>query len=187
MYNLYQQKQVKSGEKMSKKDFDDYLKKLETTDDESEIDWAKQKEEWLMNLTLFYQMIENYLREYKSLIFEYNKININEEYIGTYEADSMTIKFRGNKVNFYPIGTNLIGSKGRVDMEGSASKIRFVLVDKNTTGPTVVSQILPCESAEVESHETEWVWKIATHPPSIKFVELNQDTFFDALMEVING
>ena len=31
------------------------------------------------------------------------------------------------------------------------------------------------------------VWKISTPPPKIKYLELNENSFFDALMEVING
>ena len=33
--------------------------------------------------------------------------------------------------------------------------------------------------------QEEMVWKIATSPPSIKYIDLDSDSFSDALLEVI--
>ena len=35
--------------------------------------------------------------------------------------------------------------------------------------------------------QIDWVWKITSNPPRIKYTELNQETFLQCLMEVING
>jgi hypothetical protein len=32
----------------------------------------------------------------------------------------------------------------------------------------------------------EWVWKISTPPPEMKFIELTQDAFFDMIISVAN-
>jgi hypothetical protein len=41
--------------------------------------------------------------------------------------------------------------------------------------------------AEEEPKDIEWDWKIATPPPRIQYINLEQDTFLEALMEVVGG
>ena len=115
---------------------------------------------------------------------------INEELIGEYKTSSMKIRFKGNEVILDPIGTNLIGAKGRIDMKGSAGIVKFVLVNKQSSAPMIKVTIQitgePVEE-EIENQKIEWDWKIATPPPRIKYIELDEESFFDSLMEVING
>lgn len=97
----------------------------------------------------------------------------------------------GHKVKLEPIGTNLIGAKGRVDLIGKNGTIRFVLVNKNSSGPKIKVNIWiegeePPKQEEV-SKILEWEWKISTPPPRIKYIEFNQETFLSALMEVVGG
>jgi hypothetical protein len=33
----------------------------------------------------------------------------------------------------------------------------------------------------------EWAWKIVSRPPTMQFIELNRETFYEMLMEVSNG
>jgi hypothetical protein len=40
---------------------------------------------------------------------------------------------------------------------------------------------------EEEAKIIEWDWKIATRPPRIQYINLEQDTFLNALMEVVGG
>jgi hypothetical protein len=40
---------------------------------------------------------------------------------------------------------------------------------------------------EARPKEIEWAWKIATSAPRIEYIELTQDSLFQALMEVANG
>jgi hypothetical protein len=105
----------------------------------------------------------------------------------------MTVKLKGDEVIFEPIGTNLIGTKGHVDMKGSAGTVKFVLVNKQSSAPRIKLTIQVSGESEKEEakesadHEIEWNWKIATPPPRIKYIELDEDSFFDSLMEAING
>ncbi len=181
---------------MSKKDFEEYLKKSQfMADDEgSEIDWDKKRDEWLDYLRQFYEKIRDFLKDYAKsgdLSIEFHEKTINEELIGEYRTDSMTIKLKGDEVVFDPIGTNLIGAKGRVDMKGSAGTVKFVLVDKQSPGPisklTIQVSGEPVKEKGSADHEIAWDWKIATPPPRIKYIELDEDSFFDSLMEAING
>ena len=66
-------------------------------------------------------------------------------------------------------------------MEGKAGKVKFLLTDKNSTKTKV--QIYQGKPAK----NIKWAWKISTPPPAVQLLELNEESFFDALMEVING
>ena len=43
------------------------------------------------------------------------------------------------------------------------------------------------EKKNDENAPIEWEWKITTPPPRIKYIDINEESFFSALMEVING
>ena len=106
---------------MGKKDFDEYLRKRRQEPEQPDIDWTKERDEWLAYLDQLHEMIEHFLKEYiesGDISIEKVKKLINEEPIGEYEASSMTLEVRGNQVTLDPIGTNVIGAKGRVDMKG---------------------------------------------------------------------
>ena len=50
---------------MSKKDFEEYLKKQHTNADEkAEIDWNKERDEWLSYLDQFYKKIKAFLKDH---------------------------------------------------------------------------------------------------------------------------
>lgn len=95
-----------------------------------------------------------------------------------------------------PIGTVLIGTKGRVDFSGRAGTVRFILADKSSSGPKFETRIFMSEEEKNKFEEQEknnpkpeinWVWKISSDPPKITYTALNQDTFLQCLMQVING
>ena len=104
---------------MSKKDFEELLKKHERKPVENEIDWEKQKQEWLDFIKEFFDSVKSWLEPFKNdgkLSYEFKKTQITEEYIGTYEVDVMIVDFAGQKLSLEPLGTLLIDTKGRIDM-----------------------------------------------------------------------
>ena len=60
-------------------------------------------------------------------------MELNEENIGTYTATRLKVVIGDEDITLTPIGTLLIGAKGRVDVEGSARTSRLILIDKNAT------------------------------------------------------
>ena len=58
----------------------------------------------------------------------YRGKTISEDPIGSYPVEEMHIQIKNKEVVLDPIGTNIIGAKGRVDMKGSAGIVKFVLV-----------------------------------------------------------
>ena len=179
---------------MSKKDFEDLLKKHESKPDEKEIDWESQKREWLDFIEQFYKSLETWLSPYKeqgTVSYTYKDLELTEEYIGTYNVKVMTVDFAGQKLTLEPIGTLLIGTKGRIDMEGVKGSVQFILADKNSKGMKVsVSISMDGEKPkEKEPRKApDWTWKIVLRESrKVSFVEFNEENFFDALMEIVNG
>jgi hypothetical protein len=181
---------------MSKKNFDDFInQQVNKRHDEHTIDWDAKRNQWLNNIEQFYAITETFLDEYKSsgkLNYEYSNKNIFEEYIGSYTVRVLDIKLGEHKVRLEPIGTNVISADGRIDLIGVNGKIKFVLVDKNYSAPSPIKVIVKIEgeqkvgSQEIKKPEKiDLVWKIATPPPRIKYIDLDQEVFFDAILEVI--
>ena len=159
-----------------------------------EIDWEQKREEWLQYLGQFYAQVKEFMGEYVNQ----NKVRLrcgsktlNEEFIGEYTVDTMTLDIGPNSVIFDPVGTNLIGAKGRVDMRGAKGTVKFVLVPEDTTAIgwqfRVVVGADPAPEPDPVEPVDRWKWKIATPPPKVRCVELCRDSFQDAVMEVVNG
>lgn len=181
---------------MVKKDFEDFLNKQEESKkEEKKIDWDAHKQEWLDNVDNFYVMIDSFLKDYidkRKIIPTKEKIELIEDHIGQYTVDKLIFEMGNSKITFTPIGTLLIGAKGRIDMTSSAGTVKFVLVDKNSSGPKVSVKIhidgeAPKKESEKKKPPIEWGWKIATPPPRIKYIDINEESFFSALMEVVNA
>ncbi len=153
--------------------FDNFVKReVAASQEESTVDWNKEREEWLQRLRDLYNQIEIYLDDYlKSGAISVSKTNIelNEEDVGSYLAPKLTIKIGRQEISFTPVGTMLIGSKGRVDVYGTGAKGRIVLVRNKDSKA---------------SKDTEWVWKIGGAPSYATLIPLDKDSLLNLLIEV---
>ncbi|HZK91834.1 MAG TPA: hypothetical protein VFC56_16960 [Stellaceae bacterium] len=184
---------------MSKKEFSEFISRQKPPVEEQPIDWRLEKEEWLRYLDDLYKLIENFLKEYTDrgqITVTYSDIELIEENIGRYTARAMMLAFGTNRLTLTPIGTLLIGTKGRVDLSGPKGTVRLILADKNSTGIKIVvrSHVLghgdmAAESpAPEEMRKPDWEWKVVvTNAPQLRYQSLTQEAFFDALMEVSNA
>jgi hypothetical protein len=183
---------------MSNQKFDAFINQINQKKDEPKIDWDKTRNDWLTHLHQFYETIKGFLADYEKtgkLSYEFSKKEIFEEYIGSYFVDVMDIKVGEYRVKLEPIGTNLIGAYGRVDLIGVNGKVKFGLVNKDYSSPSSSIKITCSIDDESKSQEPqtgqidkcEPVWKIATPPPKIQYIDLEKDNFLEALLEVIGG
>lgn len=179
---------------MSNSTFKEFVEKQAKTSQEVKIDWAKKLDDWKRYLDQFYSMVDGFLQPYvESNKIEIQKadIGLQEEYIGAYTVSKLTIRLGENEIILKPIGTNLIGAKGRVDMLGPKGQVKFVLVPKESSGPKITVQTwIEGEEPPQKSKQpviSEWAWKIATPPPHISYIELEEESFQSAIMEVVNG
>jgi hypothetical protein len=162
--------QYKEADKpVSKKDFEFFLEKQDVRKREQEIDWNQRKKDWLRRIDKFYQIIQDFMKEYlnqEKVNIHFSPLILNEEYIGSYETKKLHLMTGNQEVIFSPVGTRMIGSGGRIDMEGKAGKVRFVLVDKDkeSSGISVRVSIDGDSPKEknAEKKKITRVWKIAT-------------------------
>lgn len=178
---------------MSNSRFEDFLNKQNSQSQSTMVDWNIELNEWKESLESLYKEIQSFLQPYiqeEKINLSYQIIKIEEENIGEYEVQEALISFGNNAVKLVPIGTNLIGAKGRVDLIGPKGKIRFVLVNSAATAPKISFRV--CIQGEEHPEEEEcpeeikWEWKIATSPPQVRYFPLTKDSFFDSLMEISN-
>lgn len=174
--------------------FEDFVSKWSETSKKDEIDWQARLNEWQASLSAFYQKVEGFLQPYiKSgkIILIKKSIRLVEDYIGPYEVDALDLSLGNAKITLTPIGTNLIGAKGRVDMRGPKGTVRFVFVPQDLSGPKTDIQIHPAEEGAPQKRATRpvsgWEWKISTPPPMISYFNLVEESFQSALMEVVDG
>ena len=181
-----------AGKRSAISDFDVFVK-AQQTGPEDAANWAHDLEEWLRCLDELYKRISSYLSRYiKSgeIKQTFREVMLNEENIGSYAARQMILRIGRQEVTLTPVGTMLVGMKGRVDVVGSAGETRFVLVNSEAYGIRVAwgnPRRPGASTPEAPPKETKWAWKIETRPPAIRYVELTPQSLFDVLIEVSNG
>ena len=177
---------------MTEMSFDDFVNQ-QIAKEEPSIDWTQIRDDWIKHLDEFYrQLAEGFLQKY----IEQGKVHItwitkqiNEEHIGSYDVKSLEVQIGTIKVRFDPIGTLVLGVKGRVDMHGPHGTVKFVLVPKTDSSPKI--RVIQKVSGEVKEEPEpiieELAWKILTPPPNIKYIELEEESFLSTIMEVANA
>ncbi|MCP4347995.1 MAG: hypothetical protein GY795_21025 [Desulfobacterales bacterium] len=174
---------------MGKQDLRAFINaKRQMVSEEVKIDWEQIKTEWLENLNKLYENIKSWLEEFDIRI-NYSDIELNEESLGIYNAKKMIIAISDEQILIEPVGTRIIGAKGRVDMKGKSGKITILLVPEESKGPSIKASVSVGDEKEEKkiSIPKKWAWKLATRPPAMKYIELDGDSFSDALLEAIGG
>jgi hypothetical protein len=161
------------------------------------VDWAGLRDAWIRELDSLYDRVLNYLKEFidaRSIRYELTEITLTEEDIGTYRANLMELYIGKQHISLEPIGTRLIGCKGRVDVVGSGGRSHLMLLSKEAYSPadlisvsvgTSTSDSLPITVTSKEA--SGWDWKIVPRALPRRFVDLNRETFFDLLKEISGG
>ena len=185
---------------MTKPDFDAFVKRQQAKEQEegAALNPKQELEQWLGYLDALYEQIEEYLASYiknRSTKIEYLNIQLNEDFIGPYSARKLLLKIGLSTVTFTPVGTMLIGTKGRVDVQGPLGVARLSLVNKLVTSARQLVQVTvrrvgdppPAPPSPEAVKAIQWTWKISTPPPEMKFIELTRDAFFDMIIAVANA
>jgi hypothetical protein len=180
---------------MAAKDFSEFVARQQVEETDVRIDWAKERDEWLTALDSLYKTVVGFLKEYiadRSIAYSLTPVTLIEDNIGEYAANRMDIKIGKKRVSLEPVGTLLIGSKGRVDVIGSSGKGLILLLNEKAKSPadlitvTVTVGKTPPPPAKKKG-AISWAWKIVTNGPQKKFVDLDKDSFLSLLMEISNA
>ena len=180
---------------METKDFERFVARQQKTSADTKIDWAQVRKEWIQALNSLHVKIGGFLKDYTeagSISYSFTEIELNEPELGTYLAKRMDINIGRQHISLVPIGTLLIGCKGRVDAEGPMGLAQILLVSEQAKSAADLIRVtvsvggkLPPSSPEQKV--TMWAWKILTKTAERRFVDLTKDSFFDLLMEVANA
>ncbi len=178
------------------KDFDSFVK-AQQRENESPLDPAKELDDWRKALADLYGKVESYLADYTKsgqIAIEHRKTTLDEEFSGPYEVEKLALKIGRQSVALTPIGTMLIGSKGRVDLEGPRGRARLALINKKITDARQLVRIsisvggrAPDHTPTTDATPIEWEWKIAGQPPTTSFTPLTKDAFLELVLGVANG
>jgi hypothetical protein len=184
---------------MGKRAFDEYIDTIQKTTSDEDF-YKKELDEWKQYLGILYNKItHDWLKDYitKDIVrVTFKDKRIYEEFSGEYEVPALYLSFSGKTISFDPIGTMLIGGKGRVDVSGKNGKVSFILVDKNLTGPNIQVKIFTSDKERkeyekmkkaVQLAEIEWEWKVLLNKNQMYYVELDEETFFDIILGLIDG
>ena len=175
---------------MGKKVLEEILRKKHEKKEKQAVDWNRRRNIWLNSVEAFYQDVVRWLGPFteKGLLeITCEDAVKREENIGEYHLKKMILNISEETVIFDPVGTLIIGARGRIDMTGKNGTIMFVLVDRESDGPGIRMKTEFRENNHPESErEPELVWKISTSPPDIQYTPLNEDSFSDVLAEVID-
>jgi hypothetical protein len=184
---------------MTKSEFDAFVQKQQAeADNVAGFDPKQQLQEWLDYIDLLYKKINDYMDRYiaaNTASITYNDITLTEDFSGSYSIRRMLLKIGRSTVTFTPIGTMLIGSKGRVDVQGPRGGARLILINKKVSHARQLISVRvsrpgdpPPRLPTVEDiREIEWEWKIITPSPEMGFVELTDETFFNMILTVANS
>ncbi len=178
------------------KKFDDFLERQRAQSGLPTMDLEERKSQWLASLRDLYQLIRSFLQPYlndQRLYFCQFHSEITEEQMGKYGVETGNIVLQGDsngQAHLHPVGTFIIGARGRVDLTGPTGKtVKLLLVEKKAkSARTRINEPFssyPERQKPKTEGEAEWVWKIATPPPEVEYIELSEDNFLNALMYVL--
>lgn len=173
---------------MTKADFRSFLQSRKA----SAVDWDARRAEWLHELESLYSKVSGWLDEFAAdgVTYDDQTIVLDEEHLGRYHAPALRISCRGTDVWMEPVGANIIGARGRVDLKGFGGAARLLLVPANAdlmrareTGQAVAGRRPEPGTGQAVNH----VWKKATPPPDVRYVELTEEVFLDTLKQVVDA
>jgi len=183
---------------MPKSSFDQLVEEeQEAQQAQAAVDWKDELQRWLRDLSRLYGQIQQFLEAYiekGQVQVRFDDIWLDEENIGRYAAPRMTVIIGRKTVTMQPVGTLLIGTKGRVDIIGPAGQARLVLLNDKISKLSQLIHVTvqlgsnQAVSASVSSPtEINWVWRILGRPPSGDVIALTKENFLTLLAEVSNG
>jgi hypothetical protein len=159
---------------------------------EIQFDWQKELSDYTGNVESLYRQVTDYLGEYLvdgRVKLSYDKVEIVEESYGSYSINRLLVDIGHQRVFLEPIGTMLIGSKGRVDLIGPIKRIPILLIRKSVKSVNDMVHVsiglggdLPA-SPPASPQDAVWVWKLRSNKNTYAFEDLDKENFLAAIIE----
>jgi len=183
---------------MSKSEFDAFVRQQQAGAEKvADFDPKRQLQEWYHYLDLLYKKIASFMERYvaaNTASIAYDDITLTEDFSGSYSIRRMVLNIGRSAITFTPIGTMLIGSKGRVDVQGPSGGARLILINKQVSHARQLITVRvsspggppPALPTAEDIKNIDWEWKIITPPPEMGFIELTEEAFFNMILTVAN-
>ena len=119
----------------------DKLRKIAAEGQRTETDWNIIRDIWLKQVEKLYREIENWFGEYFDegyMRISFREITLSEEHIGLYQINVMELDIGGPLVVMEPVGRNILGTAGRIDLYMSghrADRIMLLLMSDSKGQP----------------------------------------------------
>lgn len=92
-----------------------------------EIDWEAKRDRWLADIRHLFNNIQKWSKEEGWPTQEQEKL-LSEDYIGDYAAPTLFIQMPCGRIHIDPVGVNIIGGEGRVDILAFPGMTRMLLI-----------------------------------------------------------
>lgn len=186
---------------MANTSFDELVKREQRAAESASydaIDWQRELSVWFRHLDDLFEQIQGFLDDYvrnSAVKILLDTVELNEEQVGSYRAPQMTVVIGTKTVKLEPVGTFIIGSKGRVDVVGPQGRARLLLLDGDVKRVSQLIRVsvstggsaLPPPPPSKDPSSIQWVWRIMSRPPKMEIIELNKENFLALLVEIANG
>jgi len=108
------------------------LQKLNESAPITNSDWQKKKDDWQKQIEAVLKATKEWFKPYiESNLFQLKetKKDITEEFIGTYTVNQLEFEFGSFRLVFEPVGLNIIGAMGRIDVFFRGNKTdKYILI-----------------------------------------------------------
>lgn len=118
------------------KEFLEFKKKEQSLETGKPVDWDERKKNWLSSIDHLYGEVDKIIvANFKNAGYNVNAVKediiIHEDYIGSYTVKNYVITADIIKIMFNPVGTIILGAKGRVNMVLPNETVKLILFDWN--------------------------------------------------------
>jgi len=141
------------------------VKLAKAAEQKKDVDWKSRKAEWLKSIDGLYSKIKDELLAEpindKSIKVSYLEKRIAEELLGIYVVKELVLNVGDEEVVFSPVGRNVVGASGRVDLRGDMGEVTLVLQPGGRWGI------------------------VASRVPTLRIVPLNESNLLDAFKQVM--
>ena len=117
--------------------FTEFLRSKKDEEQAESVNLEKRKSEWLNALNNLFTQIKSWLAEpiaQNLMTIGEEPIELDEYRIGSYQASRLVLKVGHDTVYIEPVGTIILGAKGRVDVKTGGVSFKIVLTDKEEWG-----------------------------------------------------
>jgi hypothetical protein len=111
----------------------DYLRAKACKPVKGETDWNARRRKWLRNIAALHKAVRSWLAELeneKLATLRESWATIGEPSFGLfYRVKVLNIMVGNQRVEFLPIGTEIVGAEGRIDVRGRKSRAILALIE----------------------------------------------------------